>query len=76
MKGSELQALRINISMSQEQLAASLGTYQPSISRWEIGSHVPEVVSLAVNYLLLERSREQIRTASRDLLGVLGKNAS
>lgn len=52
----EIRALRAHLRMTQEEVAALLGTRQQTISEWEIGKHRPRGMSVAMLTRLAESS--------------------
>ena len=61
--GINIQKLRINNGLTQEQFAEKLGVSRQSISKWEIGQSLPEIdkvvlmsklFSVGTNEILLE----------------------
>lgn len=51
-----VRALRTHLRMTQEELAALLGTRQQTISEWEIGKHRPRGTSVTLLTRLAESS--------------------
>ena len=62
--GSRLRELRLSHGLSQEAVAAALGTRQTHVSRWELGVNKPELgmlgrladlYSTTLDYIVLGR---------------------
>ena len=41
MKGEEIKALRLQLGLTQTELAAEIGVHQVSVARWETGGITP-----------------------------------
>ena len=71
--GEKLYQLRTERGMSQETLARSLGVSRQAISRWELGSTLPDAPNLlklsdlfgvAIDYLLRDEYTEKQQSPS------------
>ena len=51
-----IRALRAHLRMTQEEVAALLGTRQQTISEWEVGKHRPRGTSVAMLTSVAESS--------------------
>jgi DNA-binding transcriptional regulator YiaG len=51
-----VHALRAHLSLTQEQMAAELGTRQQTISEWETGQYRPRGASARLLTLIAERA--------------------
>ena len=58
--GEKILALRKARGMSQEDLAAALGVTRQTVSRWEVGSALPDAENLLQLSLLFEVSADYL----------------
>jgi DNA-binding transcriptional regulator YiaG len=52
----QIHALRDHLALTQEQMAAELGTRQQTISEWETGQYAPRGASARLLTLVAERA--------------------
>jgi DNA-binding transcriptional regulator YiaG len=52
----KVRALRSHLSLTQEQMAAELGTRQQTISEWETGQYQPRGASARLLTIVAERA--------------------
>ena len=55
--GSDIQALRRHLGLSQQELAGRLGTRQQTISEWETGSYQPRGASNTLLTMVSEQAK-------------------
>ena len=55
-KADRIRALRQRLGLTQEQMAAELGTRQQTISEWETGQYQPRGASARLLTLIAERA--------------------
>lgn len=55
-KAQRIRALRQHLGLTQEQMAAEMGTRQQTISEWEIGQYEPRGTSARLLTLIAERA--------------------
>jgi DNA-binding transcriptional regulator YiaG len=60
-----VRALRMHLKMTQEELAAELGTRQQTISEWETGLYRPRGTSSTVLGMVAERSGFRYRSGKK-----------
>ena len=53
--GQQVRALRQHLGLTQEQMAAEMGTRQQTISEWETGQYQPQGTSVRLLALIAER---------------------
>jgi len=53
--GQQVRALRQHLGLTQEQMAAQLGSRQQTISEWETGQYQPRGTSARLLTLIAER---------------------
>jgi putative transcriptional regulator len=53
--GQQVRALRQHLGLTQEQMAAEMGTRQQTISEWETGQYQPRGTSVRLLALIAER---------------------
>jgi DNA-binding transcriptional regulator YiaG len=53
---SSVRALRRHMNLSQEELAAQLGTRQQTVSEWETGRYRPRGASVTLLAIIAERA--------------------
>jgi DNA-binding transcriptional regulator YiaG len=65
---STVRALRRHLHLSQDGLAAQLGTRQQTVSEWETGRYRPRGASVTLLSLIAERAEFQYgtRTGTKD----------
>jgi DNA-binding transcriptional regulator YiaG len=51
-----IQALRSHLGLTQQEMAAELGTRQQTISEWELGLYQPRGASATLLYLIAEKA--------------------
>ena len=64
MKGKELRAVRVNLGLTQRQLAERMGVTGNSIARWE-RDEVPISMLVERFVLLLEQDEQPSRRAAK-----------
>ncbi len=55
-EASAIRALRRHMNLSQEELAAELGTRQQTVSEWETGRYRPRGASATLLTIIAERA--------------------
>jgi DNA-binding transcriptional regulator YiaG len=60
----QVRALRSHMGLTQERMAAELGTRQQTISEWETGQYQPRGVSAKLLTLIAERAGFTYQTGS------------
>jgi DNA-binding transcriptional regulator YiaG len=53
--GQQVRALRQHLGLTQEEMAAEMGTRQQTISEWETGQYQPRGTSVRLLALIAER---------------------
>jgi DNA-binding transcriptional regulator YiaG len=53
---SSIQALRSHLGLTQQELAAELGTRQQTISEWETGLYQPRGASATLLFMIAEKA--------------------
>jgi DNA-binding transcriptional regulator YiaG len=61
----QVRALRQHLGLTQEQMAAEMGTRQQTISEWETGRYQPRGTSARLLALVAERGGFPYRAESR-----------
>ncbi|MCJ7510504.1 MAG: helix-turn-helix domain-containing protein [Dehalococcoidia bacterium] len=61
----QVRALRQHLGLTQEQMAAEMGTRQQTISEWETGRYQPRGTSARLLVLIAERGDFPYRAESR-----------
>jgi len=61
----QVRALRHHLGLTQEQMAAELGTRQQTISEWETGQYQPRGTSARLLTLIAERGSFLYRAESQ-----------
>ena len=61
----QVRALRQHLGLTQEQMAAEMGTRQQTISEWETGRYQPRGASARLLALIAERGAFPYRAESR-----------
>jgi DNA-binding transcriptional regulator YiaG len=51
-----IQALRLHLGLTQQEMAAELGTRQQTISEWETGMYQPRGASATLLFIIAERA--------------------
>jgi len=59
---TSVRALRRHMKLSQEELAAELGTRQQTVSEWETGRYRPRGASATLLGIIAERAEFEYRT--------------
>jgi putative transcriptional regulator len=62
----QVRALRQHLGLTQEQMAAELGTRQQTISEWETGRYQPRGTSARLLALIAERGSFPYRAEAED----------
>jgi DNA-binding transcriptional regulator YiaG len=57
-----VRALRRHMKLSQDELAAALGTRQQTVSEWETGRYRPRGASATLLTIIAERAEFEYRT--------------
>lgn len=60
-----VRALRLHLGMSQQELAAELGTRQQTVSEWETGRYRPRGASARLLTIVAERAGFRYETGCR-----------
>jgi DNA-binding transcriptional regulator YiaG len=60
----KIRALRRHLGLTQQELAAEMGTRQQTISDWETGAYAPRGTSRRLLSLIAERANFNYETAS------------
>lgn len=61
----QVRALRQHLGLTQEQMAAEMGTRQQTISEWETGLYQPRGTSVRLLALIAEREGFPYRTGGQ-----------
>ena len=69
-----VRALRLHLKLSQDEMAAQLGTRQQTVSEWETGRYRPRGASATLLSMIAERAEFEYET-SREI-GERGKEGS
>ena len=64
-----VRALRRHLRLSQEELAAELGTRQQTVSEWETGRYRPRGASATLLSIVAERAEFEYRAGSERVEG-------
>jgi DNA-binding transcriptional regulator YiaG len=51
-----IQALRLHLGLTQQEMAAELGTRQQTISEWETGLYQPRGASATLLFMISEKA--------------------
>ena len=70
---SAVRALRRHMKLSQDEMAAQLGTRQQTVSEWETGRYRPRGASATLLSMIAERAEFEYSAGSDD--GERGKGA-
>jgi putative transcriptional regulator len=62
----QVRALRQHLGLTQEQMAAEMGTRQQTISEWETGQYQPRGTSARLLALIAERGGFPYRAESQE----------
>jgi DNA-binding transcriptional regulator YiaG len=65
-RADKIRALRQRLGVTQEQLAAEMGTRQQTISEWETGQYAPRGASARLLTLIAERAAFVYRVEGED----------
>lgn len=65
-KAERIRALRQHLGLTQEQMAAELGTRQQTISEWETSRYEPRGASARLLTLIAERAAFPYRVEGED----------
>lgn len=57
-----VRALRLHMKLSQDEMAAQLGTRQQTVSEWETGRYRPRGASATLLSMIAERAEFEYRT--------------
>ena len=68
---STVRALRRHMQLSQDELAARLGTRQQTVSEWETGRYRPRGASATLLTIIAERA--EFEYGAREEKGEMGK---
>ena len=69
---SSVRALRRHMKLSQEELAAQLGTRQQTVSEWETGRYRPRGASATLLAIIAERAEFEYGTGNEK--GEMGRD--
>lgn len=58
-----MRALRLHMKLSQDEMAAQLGTRQQTVSEWETGRYRPRGASATLLSMVAERAEFEYGTA-------------
>jgi DNA-binding transcriptional regulator YiaG len=64
--GQQVRSLRQHLGLTQEQLAAEMGTRQQTISEWETGQYQPRGTSVRLLALIAEREGFPYRAGGQE----------
>ena len=69
-----VRALRLHLKLSQDEMAAQLGTRQQTVSEWETGRYRPRGASATLLSMIAERAEFKYETSREQ--GERGKEGS